>query len=234
MKRFSFRSLHLLGFLLCAPLAHAEGTAVPDPNAHELLPAKDAGLGSDGAMKDADSYQARIGELRAPGGEAYLLALRVPTLDNGQRFKTVHLRTQLLSIAKDANMGPLANADLYALGIRDRADILPTDYYQGAAPDPKATLIQDNFLTPTSPVRTDGVTGPFVETSANADAALAKYLNDALAKGALPGTYVILRISYDVDPIPDGNNGYLLLSSGATGEQEPPLFTYTTEAVSKK
>jgi len=196
-----------------------------------LAPANDVGIGSDGTIKDQDSYQVRIGELYAPGGEAYILPLRIPTLPDGQHIASIHLRAQLIGISNEAN--GLANADLYALGVRDTNKVLPTDYYQGAQHDPKATLIQANFLTPTSKVRTDSNTGPFVETSADADAALAKYLNDACSKPGNAGKFVMLRISYDLDPIPPGNNAYMILTSGAGGDNEPPVFTYTLGPSSK-
>jgi hypothetical protein len=195
------------------------------PTGNVLAPTNDVGIGTDGTAKDQDSYQVRIGELNAPGGEAYILPLRIPALPDGQHIATIHLRAQLVGINNEAN--GLGNADLYALGVRDNDKIVPTDFYQGPKPDSKATLIQANFLTPTSPVRKDPNTGPFVETSADGDAALAKYLNDICSKPGNTGKYVVLRISYDVDPIPTGNNAYNLLTSGASGDNEPPIFTYT-------
>jgi hypothetical protein len=190
-----------------------------------LAISNDVGIGSDGTAKDVNGYQARIGELFAPGGEAYILPIRLPQLPDGQQFATVHVRTQLLAINNEAN--GLANADLYGLGVRDTDKILPTDYYQGAKPDPKATLIQANFLTPTAKVRTDPNTGPFVETSVDGDVALTKYLNDLCAKPGNAGKFLFLRISYASDTIPAGNNAYMLLTSGAGGDNEPPLITYT-------
>ncbi|HEY0257964.1 MAG TPA: hypothetical protein VGC39_11015 [Candidatus Methylacidiphilales bacterium] len=196
-----------------------------DASALTTAPNNDVGIGSDGAIKDQDSYQARIGELYAPDGEAYIMPVRLPALAKGQQFATVHLRFQLVGLNNEAN--GLANADLYGLGVRDSNKALPTDYYQGAKPDSKATLLQGSFLTPASKVRTDANTGPFVETSAAGDAALAKYFNDACAKPENAGKYVFLRISYDADPIPAGNNAYMLLTTGATGDNEPPVVTYT-------
>jgi len=195
------------------------------PGSKILAPTNDGGMGSDGTPKDVNSYQVRIGELYAPGGESYILPIRIPTLPDGQQFATVHIRTQLLAVNNESN--GLANADLYGLGVRDTEKVLPADYYQGAKADPKATLIQANFLTPNSKVRADPNTGPFVETSADGDAALAKYLNDLCSKPGNAGKFIFLRISYDLDPIPDGNNAYMLLTSGAGGDNEPPIITYT-------
>jgi len=202
-------------------------TATPDANQHKVSPIGDVGFGSDGTVKDDGSYQARIGELYAPGGECYLIPFLIPTVGAGQHVTAAHLRFQLFGIAGDANSG-LANADLYAVGVRDSNKPVKGDYYQGSKQDFKAAaLLQDKFLTPASKVRTDGETGPFLETNADGDKALAKFLDDAFSKPGNAGKYVILRISYGVDPIPDGNNGYSVLTTGATGDNEAPVLTYT-------
>lgn len=190
-----------------------------------IAPSNDVGIGSDGQVKDQDSYQVRIGELYAPGGEAYILPLRLPSLPAGQHIATAHIRFQLVGLSNEAN--GLAGADLYSLGVRDTNKALPGDYYQGSKSDPKATLLQANFLTPASKPRTDASTGPFIESSAAGDAALVKALDDAATNPANAGKYLLLRISYDADPIPAGNNGYMVLTTGATGDNEPPLVTYS-------
>ena len=56
---------------------------------------------------------------------------------------------------------------------------------------------------------------------------------DAYAKGATTGKYLILRINYDLDPIPVGNNAYTLLTTGASGDNEPPIISYTLEPATK-
>jgi hypothetical protein len=198
----------------------------PDASARKAAPIGDGGFGSDGTVKDQGSYQARIGELYAPAGECYIIPFLIPTVGAGQHVTMAHLRFQLFGIATD-NGGP-ANADLYAIGVRDSNKPIASDYYQGPKQDLKAAaLLQGNFLTPTSKVRTDADNGPFVETSADADKALAKFLDDAFSKPENAGKYVILRISYDADPIPDGNNAYMVLTTGATGDNETPSLTYT-------
>jgi hypothetical protein len=199
--------------------------APAEPSGPVLAPTNDAGIGSDGKVDDQDSYQVRIGELYAPGGEAYIMPLRLPTVPDGQKIVAIHFRGQLVGINNEAN--GLGNADLYSLGVRDTNKILPTDYYQGPHPDTKADMVQKDFLTPTSKVRTAADTGPFIEMSPAGEAALAKLLNDACAKPGSTGKFLILRVSYDVDPIAPGNNAYQFLTTGATGDNEPPMFTYT-------
>lgn len=216
------------------PIAASTSTAASSDTSgytRTITPSNDIGMGSDGTTKDDGSYQVRIGELYAPGGECYILPIRIPQMSEGYQVASAHLRTQLLSIAQESN--GLGNADLYGLGVRDLSKALATDYYLGSKPDPKATLLQANFLTPKSPVRTDADTGPFVETSADGDAALAKYLNDAFSKPENAGKYVILRVSYDMDQIAAGNNAYMLLSSGAGNANELPVITYTIAPAKK-
>ena len=201
------------------------GSTTSGDAAHKASPIGDVGFGSDGTVKDQDSYQARIGELYAPGGEEYVIPFLIPTVGAGQHVTTAHLHLQLYGIATDAG-GP-ANADLYGIGVRDSNKPVAGDYYQGAKPDPKATLLQASFLTPTSKVRTDAATGPFIETNADADKALAKFLDDAFSKPENAGKYVILRLSYATDTIAPGNNAYMVLTTGATGDSETPVLNYT-------
>ena len=202
-------------------------TPSSDANQHKASPVGDVGYGSDFAVKDSDSYQARIGELYAPGGECYIIPFLIPTVGAGQHVTAAHLRFQLFGVSGDATSG-LANADLYAVAVRDTNKPIKDDYYQGSKQDFKAAaLLQSSFLTPTSKARTDGETGPFLETSADGDKVLTKFLDDAFSKPGNAGKYVILRISYNADPIPDGNNAYAVLTTGATGDNEPPVLTYT-------
>lgn len=208
-----------------AAATNAPSTPAPaDASEKTLALSNDVGLGSDGAPKDVNNYQVRIGELYAPGGECYIMPVRIPAIPDGRQIVKVHLRAQLMALDNEGN--GLANADLYGLGVRDTNKTVAGDYFQGAK-DPKATLLQAGFLTPKSPVRADPNTGPFVETSADGDAALAKYLNDICSTPGNAGKFLFLRVSYDLDPIPPGNNAYMLLTTGATGDNEPPLITYT-------
>lgn len=215
--------LSVVAFLLVG-LAASRADDADKAGTKFLAPTNDVGIASDGTIQGQDSYEVRVGEFRAPGGQVYILPFRLPKLPAGQHFLTIHLRIQLHGLN---NAGGLANADLYGLGVRDDDKSLPADYYQGAKPDPKATLLVANFLTPASPVRKNSDTGPFVETSAEGDAALTKYFNDFGAKDGMAGKYLFLRISYDVDTIPDGNNAYMVLTTGADGDNETPLLTYT-------
>ena len=196
----------------------------------------DSGIQSDGSgnynLIDTGpaAYQARIGELYAPGGEDYVMPFQLPTLTAGEVITTTSLQLQLFTL-----VGSPSNADLYAIGtattplVSSSATVLPSEYYQGPL-DTSNTLLQANFLTPASTVRTDPNNGPFITTSLTADASLAAFLNIAENGGANAGDYVFLRISYDASTIPAGNNAYAVLTDDAGGSTEKPILSITEGA----
>ncbi len=191
----------------------------------------DTGIANDGSgnlsLIDTTNYQARIGELFAPGGEDYVMPFQLPTLTAGEVITAASLQTQLFSL-----IGTPANADLYGIGavgtptVSATPNVSTSYYYQGPL-DTSNTLLQAAFLTPASTVRTDPNTGPFTDTNLAGDAALATFLNNAEAGGANAGDYVFLRVSYDASTIPAGNNAYALLTEDAGGANEKPLLTIT-------
>ena len=89
-----------------------------------------------------------------------------------------------------------ANGDLYGLGRRESPDVQDDDYYgRDNIPDPTdATLIQDNYLTPTGLVLNS-----LVNTSTTGSQALADYLNAQYEGGVGIGQYVFLRVNVDTD-----------------------------------
>ena len=173
-------------------------------------------------VQDQTDYECRIGELYSPGGACYVVPFLLPTLAAGQVFTEASLQFQLYNVT-----GAPADADLY--GLRTNASPQPVtgDYYQGTL-DTSNTLIQPDFLTPTSPVRTDPTTGPFVTTSTLGSTALVSFLNSVDVNNSAAGKYVFLRVSYDADPIPNGNNAYNLLTEDAGGAEEKPLLSLTS------
>ena len=177
-------------------------------------------------VDDQGDYVCNIGEYFSPGGSCYIMPFLLPTLPAGYQFSTADLRSQLYYMNTQTTPAP---ADLYGVGVRASSMPLASDYYQGAAPDPSATLIQANYLTSSTPLRIDGDNG-FVDTTAGADATLASFLNSAYANGANAGKYVFLRVSYDQDPIGFGNDSYGLLTQDAGGANEKPRLSYTAVA----
>lgn len=168
-------------------------------------------------------YQARIGELNAPGGSAYVLPFLLPTLPAGQQFTDANIRFILFD---KGNAGSLGNADFYGLGVRNTPTVQNSDYYQGMLDATTGvTRLQDNFLTPGLDQRgTNGSTGSFTTTS------FADYLNAVDPNNAAAGKYVFFRLSYDVaPPTPAGNNFYSVLTADAGNlNSEQPILNLTT------
>jgi hypothetical protein len=210
--------------LLLLATPHGEAQIITE-NPNEL----DTGIANDGSgnlsLVDTTDYEVRIGEYYAPGGEAYVMPFQLPTLAAGEVITAAQLQTQLYSI-----FGTPSDADLYGIGavgsptVSTTANVSTSYYYQGPL-DTSNTLLQADFLTPDSTVRTDPTAGPFVTTNLVGDAALVTFLNDAEDGGANAGDYVFLRLSYDATTIPTGNNAYEVLTEDAGGTYEKPLLT---------
>lgn len=180
--------------------------------------------GADGTVDatsviDTGSFNAQAGQLVTD--RAFVIPFLLPTLALGEGFDTAELRMMLFgqnAVADDFN------ADVYGLNrIAGVSDILSTDFYIGAL-DGSATLIQDNFFTPTSP----GLGTP-VTSDATGSANLAAWMNAQYNDGANAGQYVFLRVSADEDP--SGDARYDVLTQNAGGSTERPLITYTTAVV---
>ena len=126
----------------------------------------------------------------------------------------------------DANV---TDIDLYALS---RVDASPTifasDWYNGASPDPGATLIQASFFTPSSPQGWDAAPNNF--TDATGDANLLGHMNTAYAGGAGAGQFIFLRLSYGSDTfatVQDNYNINMAEADGAGEFAEDPVIFFT-------
>lgn len=161
--------------------------------------------------------------------------LQLPTVsDPNLTFTSGDFRVQMLSKtgATDSSIGPnpvpTFNLDLYAVRVSDTSTVLASDFYAGAA-DTKATLIQDNFITPDSPIRVTGNPN-YSTTNDAADAKLVAFLNEAYAKGANAGKYVFIRLSPDYSTVTSdmANMNYTVVTGKAGTASEKPTITYTT------
>jgi len=105
------------------------------------------------------------------------------------------------------NAGNTTDIDLYGLSrVSSDPTIQTGDWYNGSAPDPTATLIQESFLTPSSRFGWDYRRNNFTNFSGNA--ALVDFLNEAYADGANAGHFVFLRLSYGADTFATGPDNY--------------------------
>jgi len=199
----------LLGVLLGSSVAQAD------------LILSDAGDGTVDATSviDTGSFNAQAGQLVTD--RAFILPFLLPTLGAGEGFATADLRLMLFGQNAAADD---FNADVYGLNRIDASSaILSSDFFIGAS-DAGATLIQDNFFTPTSP----GLGTP-VNSDATGDANLAAWLNLQYGGGANAGQFVFLRVNADEDPAGDAR--YDVLTQNAGGASEKPLITYTAAMV---
>lgn len=118
----------------------------------------------------------------------------------------------------------VTDVDLYAVRTDASPAILASDWYNGAAPDPSATLIQESFLTPASSAGFVGAPNNF--TDAAGDAALVDALNAAYNGGSGAGEFLFLRLSYGSDDFASGWDAYTMTTADAGQEGEWPVITY--------
>ena len=136
--------------------------------------------------------------------------------DHSQQFSAATYGVKLGS-------GPVMtkNSDLYALGYDDTPAIAGSDFYAGPL-DTANDLLQDNFITPTTPANS---------VLSHSSAGLVSYLNGVLAAARADGAttaYAFLRHSLD-DTIWSGT--YLIGMNEAGGVIAPTL-NWTTVTVS--
>ena len=123
----------------------------------------------------------------------------------------------------------VTDLDLYAVRVSPSPQIATTDWYNGAAPDPNATLIQESFLTPASTTTSVGPeSGPNNITDAAGNAALLAYLNSAYDGGAGAGQFVFLRVSYGSDDFATGNDAYNFTTRNAALDGDAPVINFTS------
>ena len=123
----------------------------------------------------------------------------------------------------------VTDLDLYAVRVSPSPQIAATDWYNGSAPDPNATLIQASFLTPASTTASAGPeSGPNNLTDDAGSAALLAYLNAAYDSGNGAGQFVFLRVSYASDTFPSGLDAYNFTTRNAALEGDAPVINFTS------
>ena len=166
------------------------------------------------SVVDTGSFNAQAGQLVTD--RAFIIPFLLPTLGAGELFDVADLRLMLFGSG-----GVTFNADVYGLSrLSGVSSILAADFFIGAS-DPTATLIQDDFFTPTSP----GL-GTAVNSDATGDANLTDWLNTQYNGGVNAGQFVFIRVNSDVNPT--GDFRYDVLTQNAGGATEKPLISYST------
>ncbi len=173
------------------------------------------------------TFNANVGEWFGPGLTTIVLPFQLPNLGTvANPFTSANLGVMVHEIGS----GPTTtDIDLYAVRTDPDPAILVSDWYNGSAFDQSATLIQESFLTPSSPAGFVGT--PNNNTDAIGDANLLSYLNGAYSGGAGAGEYVFLRLSYGGDNFATVYDAYKLTVREAGQQGEWPVISVTTNAV---
>jgi hypothetical protein len=182
---------------------------------------EDAGLGG------LNGTSARIGRSgtgnTSTNGRAGVYVFLLPTLAAGEVFDAATLKLTLQGNAADGNGN--FKVDLYGLGRRASADVLGTDYYEGALDTTDATLIADDFITTTTAAG----------TLSNSSAALVNYLNAQYGPTGA-GQYVFFRLNVDTptdilsEPPPGSGSraGYQVATADNSTAASRPLLTVSS------
>ncbi|MFG0248561.1 MAG: beta-agarase [Phycisphaeraceae bacterium JB051] len=183
----------------------------------------DATMRTDGRVQQAGNWTVRAGENTSPSAGCVILPFQLPDISiPGKPFETASLRVQLASFSGRPQAFAL---DLYGLKrIADKPDVLSEDYFAGKR-DASAVLIQDDYMTAATPVRSKTV--PYVGTTSDADQVLATFLREQWDDGKNAGKFIFLRLSPDVYPMPKGNHAYHIVASNAAMDREKPTINFT-------
>lgn len=169
------------------------------------------------------NFDANVGEWFGPGLTTIVLPFELPDFGAiSNPFTSADLGVMVHRIGDNT----VTDVDLYGLSRVDaNPAIAPADWYNGAAFDGGATLIQESFFTPSSP---QGFVGaPNHNTDSTGDANLLNFLNASYAGGANAGSFVFLRLSYGSDTLASGWDAYKITVREAGQEGEWPVITYT-------
>ena len=177
-------------------------------------------------IQNIDSWNVSIGEWYGSGLTTAVIPFQLPDFGAvADPFTSATFGVNLYNKG-DATVTDL---DLYAVRVSPAPQIATTDWYNGSAPDPNATLIQASFLTPASTTTSAGPeSGPNNLTDDAGSAALLAYLNAAYDSGNGAGQFVFLRVSYASDTFPSGWDAYNFTTRNAALEGDAPVINFTS------
>jgi hypothetical protein len=163
----------------------------------------------------------------APTASTAILPFALPSIPAGEEISSVTL--SILTKNQTSNL-PVANADLYGLGV-DAGPAVDADgsHYFAGADDTTAGVVklQNDFLVPADASAAD---------TRHESNDLGAYIQSLYAAGAAAGDFALLRLSYDQAVNLDAHNRYLFWSRQATSTTENtsdrfPLLVINTVAV---
>lgn len=168
------------------------------------------------------NFRAQGGEWFGPGLTTVVLPFELPDLGaKVDPFTSADLGVMVFQIGN----ATVTDLDLYGVRVDANPAILTTDWYNGSAADPSATLIQEGFLTPSSSAGFVGA--PNNNTDVLGDANLLQFLNDSYDGGAGAGLFAFLRLSYASDTFAAGWDAYALTVREAGQQGEWPVISFT-------
>ncbi|MEY4245310.1 MAG: hypothetical protein RLZZ245_2895 [Verrucomicrobiota bacterium] len=178
------------------------------------------------AVQDNGNWNVSVGEWYGSGLTTAVIPFQLPNFGAvADPFTSASFGVNLYNKGGAA----VTELDLYAVRVSSSPQIATTDWYNGSAPDPSATLIQASFLTPASTTTSVGPqSGPNNSTDAAGNAALLAYLNSAYNGGAGAGQFVFLRVSYGSDTYASGNDAYNFTTRNAGLEGDAPVINFTS------
>ncbi len=191
-----------------------EGFAITSDNADARI-----GLNTSGepVLSSASLTSMEIGDNYPNSGKSnacVIVMFALPDL-GGESIGSANLAADLYCSYPGGNDPFPKGVDLYAIRTASTSTVSTNDYgFNGSG---SGTLIADNVMTMPSQAVYDWAT---YETDDTADAALASWIADQYAAGAVPGDFVFFR--YEVDA--DTANPVLLASSENTEQNVPTLF----------
>ncbi len=207
-------------------LPPAQGTRIlSNANDGQLEKRSEWALGTV-TVQDTVNWNVNVGEWYGSGLNTVVLPFQLPNFGAvANPFASATFGVNLYS----KGGATVTDLDLYAVRVSASPQIATTDWYNGSAPDPNATLIQASFLTPTSTTASVGPEGgPNNLTDAAGSAELLAYLNAAYASGNGAGQFIFLRVSYASDTFPSGWDAYNFTTRNAALEGDAPVINFTS------
>lgn len=171
----------------------------------------DASAGSSGTVVRVADTAVTAG---FEGGQnvSAVLVFELPTLLPGQTIANATFSTRIVNNTSSLGTG---NLDLYGLNFRSSSAVLGSDYFSGALDaSAGATLLRDNYAVTTA----NGTVTANAATRLN----LTNYLNAQILAGAGSGSYIFLRLSNDVEPLPTATS-FFFVGSNTNTTLEPTL-----------
>jgi autotransporter-associated beta strand protein len=177
-------------------------------------------------IQDNGNWNVNVGEWSGSGLTTAVIPFQLPNFGAvADPFTSASFGVNLYNIGG----ATVTDLDLYAVRVSASPQIATTDWYNGSALDPSATLIQESFLTPASTTTNAGPqSGPNNLTDAAGNAALLAYLNSAYNGGTGAGRFIFLRVSYGSDTFATANDAYNFTTKNAGLDGDAPVINFTS------